>query len=591
MAEDMVIDSAQNDGQLDSALPADDNISVEMDSEDDVVGKDRKLTADGGVVKKLLRAGDGWESPEKGDKVQVHYTGTLLDGTKFDSSVDRGEPFEFELGVGQVIKGWDVGVASMKRGEKALLTCRSDYAYGKQGSPPKIPADATLNFEVELLSWTSQKDISGDGGVIKTIVQEGTGYQRPNDRDEVQVRYKVRAEGSDAVIAESPEEGIEFALGEGHLCKGLQGALKTMLQGEQARLQLKSDYATLTDATAAAAAPAGTPLDVEVELLGWKHVEDVTPDKQVVKKTLREGDKDSYKKPNDGATATIRYTARLVEPATAAAAAGLATATGPIIDERQGDDALTFTIDTEAVPEGLELALQQMKRGERALVNVGPKYGYGEAAEAAAPRGSVPAGSTVQYDVELVDFTNTPETWEMNNDDKIAAASARKEKGNKAYKENKLDRAIKQYEKGASLIQYDKDFSEELKHQSKDIKKSCWLNLAAAQLKRKQYQEVIQNCDKVLGVDPTNVKALYRRAQAHLANRDLVEAELDVKAGLEEEPGNADLLQLQKRVKAVAKAENQKAAQIYGKMFKKVAVTAGAAGKDVTSHQIDVGNE
>jgi FKBP-type peptidyl-prolyl cis-trans isomerase len=74
----------------------------------------------------------------------VHYTGTLTDGTKFDSSVDRGEPFSFTLGAGQVIKGWDKGVATMKQGEKVLLTLRHDYAYGDNGSPPKIPGGATL---------------------------------------------------------------------------------------------------------------------------------------------------------------------------------------------------------------------------------------------------------------------------------------------------------------------------------------------------------------------------------------------------------------------------------------------------------------
>lgn len=76
-----------------------------------------------------------------------------MDGTVFDSSVDRNEPFKFKVGAGQVIKGWDVGFMTMKKGEKALLTCRSDYAYGKSGSPPKIPGDATLEFEVELISF------------------------------------------------------------------------------------------------------------------------------------------------------------------------------------------------------------------------------------------------------------------------------------------------------------------------------------------------------------------------------------------------------------------------------------------------------
>ena len=108
---------------------------------------------DGGVMKKVTKVGEGTERPGKGAEVAVHYVGTLTDGTKFDSSVDRGKPIEFTLGIGQVIKGWDSGVATMHKGEKATLICRSDYAYGEHGSPPKIPGGATLNFEVELFSW------------------------------------------------------------------------------------------------------------------------------------------------------------------------------------------------------------------------------------------------------------------------------------------------------------------------------------------------------------------------------------------------------------------------------------------------------
>lgn len=103
-----------------------------------------------GMTVEILKEGTG-QVAKTGDTVSVHYVGTLENGQKFDSSIDRGEPFPFTLGQNKVIRGWELGVLGMKVGEKRKLTIPSGLAYGPQGSGGIIPPNATLIFEVELL--------------------------------------------------------------------------------------------------------------------------------------------------------------------------------------------------------------------------------------------------------------------------------------------------------------------------------------------------------------------------------------------------------------------------------------------------------
>lgn len=108
------------------------------------------VTTPSGLKYVELKEGTG-ATPQPGQTVEVHYVGTLEDGTKFDSSRDRGQPFSFKIGVGQVIKGWDEGLSTMKVGGRRQLIIPPELGYGSRGAGGVIPPNATLHFDVELL--------------------------------------------------------------------------------------------------------------------------------------------------------------------------------------------------------------------------------------------------------------------------------------------------------------------------------------------------------------------------------------------------------------------------------------------------------
>ncbi|KAK4274618.1 hypothetical protein QN277_017812 [Acacia crassicarpa] len=516
------------------------------------VGEERELNSQ--LKKKLLKPGHGWETPEFNDEVTVHYVGILLDGTKFDSTRDRGEPVTFTVGQAEVAAGLDRGIVTMKMGEVALFTFPTDSGDEVVNSG-NIPSNSVVQFEVELISWIKVVDVCKNGGIIKKIMEKGNRNERPSDLDEVLVKYKATlVDGT--TVAETSEEGFEFHVKDGHLFPGLPKVIMTMGRGEKAKLIVQPQYAFGEKEGEAESRvhsiPPNSELHVDVELVSFKPVIDVTGDSKVLKKILREGE--GSLTANEGAMVTISYVAKVEH--------------GTIFEKKGIDETkpLEFITDEEQVIPGLDRAVATMKKGEKAIVTIHPDYAFGNV-EARFDLATVPPGSNVVYEVEMVDFIKEKAPWELNNSEKIEAAGKKKEEGNLLFKNGKYQRAGKKYDKAVDYVSEDGSFGDDEQKLAKELRVSCWLNGAACSLKLNNFSEAIKLCSQVLDVEFHNVKALYRRAQAYIETGDYILADVDIKQALEEDPQNREVKLLQRKLKQLQLESDKRDAKLYANMF------------------------
>ncbi|CAJ1365683.1 unnamed protein product, partial [Effrenium voratum] len=256
-----------------------------------------------GVKKEILQDGEAatFMSPQAGDEVTVHYVGRLSDGSEFDSSRARGKAFSFTLGKGQVIQGWDLGVATMRKGEVAKFTLAPDYAYGAEGSPPKIPKNAALEFEIELLDFVSRDDLFGDGGVVKLLTREGSGWKVPKSRSELKIALKATKD--DRLIED--KGSFEYTMGSGALgaeTKALEKALTGMKRGEACTLTCSKEYAY--------ADHDGAVLHLVLEEIYEVTDVSLAKDKSIMKKQIQDGE--GFERPKECCKVSLK-----VEAATA----------------------------------------------------------------------------------------------------------------------------------------------------------------------------------------------------------------------------------------------------------------------------------
>ncbi|KFD47855.1 hypothetical protein M513_11269 [Trichuris suis] len=410
-------------------------------------GVDLTTDQDGGVIKEILKEGFDEAHPTTGNKVFVHYVGKLLDGTVFDSSRTANKEFSFVVGRKQVIDGFDIAIKTMRLGELAKIRIAPKYGYGEKGSPPKIPPDATLIFEIELLRWEGE-DISPDRdkSILKTVQVAGEGY-------------------------ETAKEGATASI----------------------------------------------------------HVKAIFEDRVLFDKDF---------------------------------------------------DVTVGECSEAGLPEGIDKALTRIRKGETSHIVLQPKWAYGQKGNAEL---GVPPNATVNFLVTTSTFENPKEFWSMSDEERVAEYEKLKERGTEFLKAGKYKLAAAKYRKVVEQLEPDYQTKDELKEKVSVLLKASLLNLALACVKLNETVEAIKCCDKVLGKEPSNVKALYRRAQARQGQHDYEEATADYEALLEIEPDNKAATANLSFCRSKLREERVRQKQLYSSMLTKTKqteqVTVGGSEK------------
>uniref|UniRef100_A0A8D3BGW1 peptidylprolyl isomerase n=1 Tax=Scophthalmus maximus TaxID=52904 RepID=A0A8D3BGW1_SCOMX len=404
-------------------------------------GIDVTPSKDQGVIKVVKHPGLDGERPMVGDRVTVHYTGKLLTGKKFDCSRDRKEPFSFNLGKGQVLKAWDIGVMSMQKGEVCTLLCKPEYAYGPSGSPNKIPPRSPVLFQMELLKFEGEM-LTDDGGITRRIKVKGDGYTNPND---------------------------------------------------------------------------GASVDVHLE----------------------------------------------------------GSCGGRLFDCRDVSFVVSEAED-KGVPLGVDRAMDKMQRGECCLLYLKPKYGFGSEGK---PEYKIGPHKDIVYEVTLKDFKRAKESWEMDLNEKLDLAHGVKHKGNQYFKAGLYFQAVIQYQRIVCWLEMECGSGIEQQKKIQEVLLTSHLNLALCFLRIKEFSQVVENCNKVIEIEESNEKALYRRGEARLLRNEFTLALADFQQVLQVNPTNraarAQISICQRRIKE----HHEQDKKTYANMFQKFAERDAEFGK------------
>ena len=310
----------------------------------------------------VLATGEG-EACGEGRAAVVHYVGTLQDGTRFDSSRERGRAFTFEVGAGNVIKGWDATVAKMRVGDRWKVTIPWQLAYGERGAPPKIPARADLVFDIELLAVTD---------ITTEAIAEGDGRRlAPGDFAEAHITLSV-ADGETLTDTRAQGEPGMLSVGRPTGVAGLDMGLRRMSVGDHWRITIPPALA-FGEKGAPPKVPANATVIAEVHVLR-------VFEPQI--ETLEPGEGPT---PEPGQRVRVHYTGTLTDGA-------------KFDSSRDRDQPFSFVVGAGQVIPGWDMTLRQMRVGQRVRTTIPWQLAYGASGRPPV----IPAKADLVFDIELL---------------------------------------------------------------------------------------------------------------------------------------------------------------------------------------------
>jgi len=489
----------------------------------------------GQLLKKVLVAGSG-PTPRYGNLVRCHYTGTLLaTGKEFDCSRARGEPLEFMLGKGVVIKGWDMGVATMQVGERCQLTISSKYGYGPSGMVPKIPPNADLVFDIALLSFR-EEDLSErqDGSILRTVLKKGT---ETNVKPELGCWVDVVMEGRCWDLSQETKQSSGESM---ETCDSKLEETSDAKLEESTDAKLERTNDTKLEETS------NTKLDETSDILDTKQscIAGMEPKDSVEPENMESEDCG----PNAGKNKKL-------------------------FDERS----IKFVLgqaESENVPGGLETAIKQFQRGEKSRITLLPHQGFGDTGCAAL---GVGPGCVLEYTTHVQDYEEEVQAWQLGQEERLAHARKHKEKGTEYFKSQRFSLALHQYQKTRNFAQISSGLESEAQTEMHELWLTSTLNSALCHLKLGEHNKAKHAATEVLEKDGGNVKAHFRRGSALQNLCDYEAAILDFDAVLRLDAGNGAA----ERGRRECVAAQQKAAKAmqntYKGMFDKFAASDAVA--------------